>query len=121
MLFRSVCEDPQEYSNSLTAAFMPEGHDADRLRNIILENFDLSLGAGLGKVKGKVFRIGHLGDFNDLMLCATLCGVEMGLEQFDVPFRKGGVMAALDYLSRGDRFLSDSQPTRNSSEAVTAT
>jgi alanine-glyoxylate transaminase/serine-glyoxylate transaminase/serine-pyruvate transaminase len=66
---------------------------------VILENFDLSLGAGLGKVKGKVFRIGHLGDFNDLMLCATLCGVEMGLEKLGVPFRKAGVMAALNYLN----------------------
>jgi alanine-glyoxylate transaminase / serine-glyoxylate transaminase / serine-pyruvate transaminase len=116
-----LCLNPSEYSNSLTAVLMPEGFDEAKFRQVVLENFDLSLGAGLGKVKGKVFRIGHLGDFNDLMLCATLCGVEMGLEQFDVPFRKGGVMAALDYLSRGDRFLSDSQPTRNSSEAVTAT
>jgi alanine-glyoxylate transaminase/serine-glyoxylate transaminase/serine-pyruvate transaminase len=116
-----LCLDPSEYSNSLTAVLMPEGFDEAKFRQVVLENFDLSLGAGLGKVKGKVFRIGHLGDFNDLMLCATLCGVEMGLEQFDVPFRKGGVMAALDYLSRGDRFLSDSQPTRSSSEAVTAT
>ncbi len=115
-----LCLDPSEYSNSLTAVLMPEGFDEAKFRQVVLENFDLSLGAGLGKVKGKVFRIGHLGDFNDLMLCATLCGVEMGLEQFDVPFRKGGVMAALDYLSRGDRFPSDSQPTRSSSEAVTA-
>src|SRR4029077_5408153 len=116
-----VCLDPLEYSNSLTAVLMPEGFDEAEFRQVVLENFDLSLGAGLGKLKGKVFRIGHLGDFNDLMLCATLCGVEMGLEQFDVPFRKGGVMAALDYLSRGDRFPSDSQPTRSSSEAVNAT
>ncbi len=116
-----LCLDPREYSNSLTAVLMPEGFDEARFRQVVLENFDLSLGAGLGKVKGKVFRIGHLGDFNDLMLCATLCGVEMGLEQFDVPFRKGGVMAALDYLSRGDRFPSNSQPTRSSSEAVAAT
>jgi alanine-glyoxylate transaminase/serine-glyoxylate transaminase/serine-pyruvate transaminase len=84
-----------------------------------LKNFDLSLGAGLGKLKGKVFRIGHLGDFNDLMLCATLCGVEMGLEKFDVPFQKGGVTAAMEYLSRGDRFRSDNQPVRSGSEAVT--
>ena len=116
-----LCLDPREYSNSLTAVLMPEGFDEAKFRQVVLGNFDLSLGAGLGKVKGKVFRIGHLGDFNDLMLCATLCGVEMGLEQLDVPFRKGGVMAALDYLSRGDRFPSDSQPTRSSSEAVTAT
>ena len=116
-----LCLDPREYSNSLTAVLMPEGFDEAKFRQVVLESFDLSLGAGLGKVKGKVFRIGHLGDFNDLMLCATLCGVEMGLEQFDVPFRKGGVMAALDYLGRGDRFPSNSQPTRSSSEAVAAT
>src|SRR5260370_20735704 len=100
---------------------MPEGFDEAKFRQVVLENFDLSLGAGVGKVKGKVFRIGHLGDFNDLMLCATLCGVEIGLEQFDVPFLKGRVMAALDYLSRGDRCPSNSQPTRSSSEDVAAT
>jgi alanine-glyoxylate transaminase/serine-glyoxylate transaminase/serine-pyruvate transaminase len=116
-----LCLEPREYSNSLTAVLMPEGFDEAKFRQVVLENFDLSLGAGLGKVKGKVFRIGHLGDFNDLMLCATLCGVEMGLEKFDVPFRKGGVMAALDYLSRGDSFPSDRQPARSGSKAVTAT
>src|SRR6267154_5552409 len=115
-----LCLEPREYSNSLTAVLMPEGFDEAKFRQVVLENFDLSLGAGLGKVKGKVFRIGHLGDFNDLMLCATLCGVEMGLEQFDVPFRKGGVMAALDYLSGGDSFPSDRQPARSGSEAVAA-
>src|SRR5260221_4904407 len=115
-----LCLDPSEYSNSLTAVLMPEGFDEAKFRQVVLENFDLSLGAGLGKAKGKVFRIGHLGDFNVLMLCSTLCGVEMGLEQFDVPFRKGVVMAALDYLILGDRVPLDSQPTRSSSEAVTA-
>jgi alanine-glyoxylate transaminase / serine-glyoxylate transaminase / serine-pyruvate transaminase len=75
---------------------------------------------GLGKLKGKVFRIGHLGDFNDLMLCAALCGVEMGLEKFDVPFQKGGVTAAMDYLNRGDSSPSDSQLAPNASEAITA-
>jgi alanine-glyoxylate transaminase/serine-glyoxylate transaminase/serine-pyruvate transaminase len=93
-----VCEDPQEYSNSLTAAFMPEGHDADRLRNIILENFDLSLGAGLSKLAGKVLRIGHLGSFNDLMLAGTLSGIEMGLRLAGIPHKSGGVMAALESL-----------------------
>jgi len=93
-----VCESPREYSNSVTVAFMPEGHDADRLRNIILENFDMSIGAGLSKLTGKVFRIGHLGSFNDLMLAGTLSGIEMGLGLAGVPHRKGGVTAALQCL-----------------------
>jgi alanine-glyoxylate transaminase/serine-glyoxylate transaminase/serine-pyruvate transaminase len=80
---------------------MPQGFDADALRKIILERFDLSLGTGLGKLKGRVFRIGHLGDFNDLMLAGTLCGIEMGLALAGVPFSKGGVSAALDFLSGG--------------------
>jgi len=82
---------------------VPDGHDADKLRAAILDRFDMSLGTGLGKVKGKVFRIGHLGDFNDLMLAGTLAGVEMGLEVAGVPHRRGGVQAALDYLSAGDQ------------------
>ncbi|MBI3048084.1 MAG: aminotransferase class V-fold PLP-dependent enzyme [Acidobacteria bacterium] len=94
-----VCEDPREYSGSLTAIFTPEGHDADRLRGIILEKFDMSLGTGLGKLAGKAFRIGHLGSFNDLMLAGTLAGVEMGLRLAGVPHRSGGVVAALDVLS----------------------
>jgi len=93
-----LCADPREYSNSLTAILTPEGSDADRLRQIILDRFDMSLGTGLGRLKGKVFRIGHLGHFNDLMLCGTLCGVEMGLGAADIPHRKGGVAAALDHL-----------------------
>jgi alanine-glyoxylate transaminase / serine-glyoxylate transaminase / serine-pyruvate transaminase len=97
-----LCLEPREYSNSLTAVMMPEGFDEANLRRVILEDFNLSLGAGLGKVKGRVFRIGHLGDFNDLMLCGTLCGIEMGLERSGVPFRKGGVAAAMNYLSRRD-------------------
>jgi len=78
---------------------MPEGHDADKLRAVILENFDMSLGAGLSKFAGKVFRIGHLGSFNDLMLAGTLCGVEMGLRLAGVPHKEGGVMAALNSLA----------------------
>jgi alanine-glyoxylate transaminase/serine-glyoxylate transaminase/serine-pyruvate transaminase len=78
---------------------MPAGHDADKLRDVILEHFDMSLGMGLSKLKGKVFRIGHLGDFNDLTLMGTLSGVEMGLELAGVPHRKGGVLAALDFLA----------------------
>jgi len=94
-----VCEEPLEYSNSLTAIFTSEGHNADRLRDIILEHFDMSLGTGLGKLAGKAFRIGHLGAFNDLMLAGTLAGVEMGLRLAGVPYREGGVMAALNTLT----------------------
>jgi alanine-glyoxylate transaminase / serine-glyoxylate transaminase / serine-pyruvate transaminase len=95
-----VCEDPNEYSNSLTAVFMPSGHDADRFRQVVLDNFDMSLGAGLSKLAGKVFRIGHLGSFNDLMLAGTLSGVEMGLGLAAVPHRRGGVAAALERLTQ---------------------
>ena len=94
-----LCADEDEYSDSLTAVMMPEGHDADNLRNAILERFDMSLGTGLGKVAGKVFRIGHLGDFNELMLMGTLAGVEMGLSVAGVPHRKGGVDAAMEFLA----------------------
>jgi alanine-glyoxylate transaminase/serine-glyoxylate transaminase/serine-pyruvate transaminase len=94
----TVAEDPAEYSNSLTAVYTPEGHNADRLRQIILDNFDMSLGTGLGKLAGRVFRIGHLGAFNDLMLAGTLSGVEMGLKLAGVPHRSGGVAAALESL-----------------------
>ena len=93
-----VCAVPAEYSNSLTAILMPQGHDADALRKLILEAYDMSLGTGLGKLAGKIFRIGHLGDFNDLALMGTLAGVEMGLLLANVPHRKGGVQAAMDYL-----------------------
>ncbi len=93
-----LCADPAEYSSSLTAVCMPDGHDADALRQVILDRFDMSLGAGLGKLKGRIFRIGHLGDFNDLMLAGTLCGVEMGLALANVPSQRGGVDAAMSYL-----------------------
>jgi alanine-glyoxylate transaminase / serine-glyoxylate transaminase / serine-pyruvate transaminase len=91
--------DPREYSASLTGVLMPAGHDADRVRQVILEAFDLSLGTGLTKLGGKMFRIGHLGDFNDLMLMGTLAGVEMGLELAGVPVKKHGVQAAMAYLA----------------------
>jgi alanine-glyoxylate transaminase/serine-glyoxylate transaminase/serine-pyruvate transaminase len=91
--------DCDEYSNTLTAVIVPDGHDADRVRDVILDRFDMSLGTGLGRLKGKIFRIGHLGDFNDLMLAGTLSGVEMGLTAADVPIRAGGVSAALEYLA----------------------
>jgi alanine-glyoxylate transaminase / serine-glyoxylate transaminase / serine-pyruvate transaminase len=94
------CADEREHSSSLTGIRMPEGHDADRLRAIALDKFDMSLGQGLGKLKGKLFRIGHLGAFNDLMLCGTLAGVEMALRIAGVPHRPGGVVAATDYLAQ---------------------
>jgi alanine-glyoxylate transaminase/serine-glyoxylate transaminase/serine-pyruvate transaminase len=94
-----LAADPREYSGSLTAVVVPSGHDADRVRKTILEAFDMSLGTGLGKLAGKVFRIGHLGDFNDLTLMGTLAGVEMGLALAGVPIRKEGVQAAMEYLA----------------------
>jgi len=90
--------DPREYSNTLTAIVVPGGVDSDRVRQTVLERFDMSLGVGLGKLKGRVFRIGHLGSFNDLMLAATLCGVQMGLKLCGVEVGDG-VAAALDYLT----------------------
>ncbi|MGZ5033874.1 MAG: pyridoxal-phosphate-dependent aminotransferase family protein [Usitatibacter sp.] len=94
-----LCQNPDQYSSALTAVVMPPGHDADKLRTLILEHFDMSLGTGLAKLKGKVFRIGHLGDFNDLTLMGTLCGVEMGLALAAVPHKKGGALAAMEYLT----------------------
>jgi alanine-glyoxylate transaminase/serine-glyoxylate transaminase/serine-pyruvate transaminase len=94
-----VCAEPQEYSSSLTAAFTPEGHDSDLLRRLVLEHFDMSIGAGLGRLKGRAFRIGHLGSFNDLMLAGTLSGVEMGLRLAGIPHHDGGVAAALNILA----------------------
>jgi alanine-glyoxylate transaminase/serine-glyoxylate transaminase/serine-pyruvate transaminase len=98
-----LCADPREYSSSLTAVVVPAGADADALREVILDRFDMSLGTGLGKLAGKVFRIGHLGDFNDLSLMGTLAGVEMGLRLAGVPHSQGGTQAALDYLSGNAR------------------
>lgn len=93
-----LCADPAAYSSTLTAVLMPEGHDADKFRKIVLDNFDMSLGTGLAKLTGKVFRIGHLGDFNELTLMGTLAGVEMALALAGVPHQRGGVAAAMDYL-----------------------
>ena len=98
-----LCQNPDEYSSSLTAVMMPPGHDADRFRALVLQHFDMSLGQGLTKLSGKIFRIGHLGDFNDLMLMGTLCGVEMGLELAAVPHKKGGVLAATEFLTQEAR------------------
>ena len=94
-----LCANPTEYSSVLTAVMMPAGNDADGLRKVILEKFDMSLGMGLAKLQGKVFRIGHLGDFNDLSLMGTLSGVEMGLQVAGVPYQKGGAQAAMAYLT----------------------
>jgi len=94
-----LCRIPKQYSGSLTAVLMPEGHSADAFRAIVHQTFNMSLGNGLSKLADRVFRIGHLGDFNDLMLAGTLSGVEMGLGLAGVPHRKGGTQAALEYLA----------------------
>lgn len=95
----NVALDPKEFSNSVTAVYTPAGHSADGLRKVCLEMFNMPLGTGLGKFQDKVFRIGHLADFNDLMLAGALSGVEMGLELAGIPHRKGGVAVALEYLT----------------------
>jgi alanine-glyoxylate transaminase/serine-glyoxylate transaminase/serine-pyruvate transaminase len=94
-----LCVDPHSYSDVLTGVLMPDGHDADKFRATVLQNYDMSLGTGLAKLKGKAFRIGHLGHFNDLMLMGTLSGVEMGLHAAGVPHLQGGVKAAMDLLA----------------------
>ena len=93
-----LCAVPEDYSDSITAVMMPDGHDADRVRSVVLDRFDMSLGVGLTKLAGRVFRIGHLGDLNDLSLLGTLAGVEMGLRLSDVPVAGSGVEAAMRYL-----------------------
>ena len=94
-----LCANPAEYSSALTAVLMPDGYSEADFRQVVLERYNMSLGSGLGKIANKVFRIGHLGDFNDLTLLGTLCGVEMGLGAAGVPHQKGGVAAAMEYLS----------------------
>jgi len=96
--FETVCAKSSDYSSSLTAVFLPEGHSADNLRKIILERSNMSLGNGLGRLADRVFRIGHLGDFHDLMVTGTLSGVEMGLAVAGIPHKPGGVQAAMNYL-----------------------
>ena len=98
-----LCLNPAEYSSALTAVLMPDGHSEVEFRKVVLERYNMSLGSGLGKVANKVFRIGHLGDFNDLTLLGTLCGVEMGLGAAGVPHRKGGVNAAMEYLGGAEQ------------------
>jgi alanine-glyoxylate transaminase/serine-glyoxylate transaminase/serine-pyruvate transaminase len=94
-----VCLDESAYSDTLTAVLVPDGHDADALRALILNRYNMSLGNGLGRLAGRVFRIGHLGNLSDLELMGTLCGVEMGLVAAGVPVKRDGVTAALEYLT----------------------
>jgi alanine-glyoxylate transaminase / serine-glyoxylate transaminase / serine-pyruvate transaminase len=96
-----LCQNPDDYSSTLTAVMLPAGHDADQVRQLILDRYNMSLGAGLGRLAGRVFRIGHLGDLGELSLAGALCGVEMGLAQAGVPVARDGVSAALDYLGSG--------------------
>ncbi len=93
------CRDPKYYSPAVTAVIMPEGHNADAFRKLVLDTFNMSLGTGLNKIAGKVFRIGHLGDTNELTVMGALTGVEMSLEIAGVPHKKGGVAAAMSYLA----------------------
>jgi len=96
------CQDAGAHSPALTGVRMPEGHDADNFRKVVLDHFDMSLGTGLNKIKGKAFRIGHIGHFNELMLMGTLSGIEMGLDLAKVPHRGGGVLAAMEVLKGRD-------------------
>jgi alanine-glyoxylate transaminase/serine-glyoxylate transaminase/serine-pyruvate transaminase len=95
-----LCQEPRDFSPVLTAVLMPPGHDADQFRKVVLDNYNMSLGSGLSKVAGKVFRIGHLGECNELTLLAALTGVEMGLSAAGVPHRSGGVDAAMSHLEQ---------------------
>jgi alanine-glyoxylate transaminase / serine-glyoxylate transaminase / serine-pyruvate transaminase len=95
-----LCQEPRDFSPVLTAVLMPPGHDADQFRQTVLDNYNMSLGSGLSKVAGKVFRIGHLGECNELTLLAALTGVEMGMSAAGVPHRAGGVDAAMSYLEQ---------------------
>ena len=95
-----LAKNPEEYSNTITAVLLPPGHDSDNLRKVIYDEYNMSLGMGLNKVKGKVFRIGHLGDFNEIMLAGALAGVELGLRKAKIPHKAGGLMAAIDYLAK---------------------
>ncbi|HID29514.1 MAG TPA: aminotransferase class V-fold PLP-dependent enzyme, partial [Desulfobacterales bacterium] len=106
-----LCADPREYSSSLTAVMMPDGYSADAFRKVVLDRFNMSLGNGLGKVADRVFRVGHLGDFNDLMLAGTLAGVEVGLSLAGIPFKRGGVEAALEYLESANGTGFNQQPS----------
>ena len=93
------CRDPRYYSPAVTTVLVPEGHNADQFRKVVLETFNMSLGTGLNKLAGKAFRIGHLGDTNELTIMAALTGIEMGLSICAIPHKKGGVDAAMGYLA----------------------
>jgi len=95
-----LCLNPAEYSASCTAVLLPDGFPEAQFRSVVLHHYNLSLGAGLGKVAGRVFRIGHLGDLNDLMLCGALCGIEMGLARCGIPHHPGGITAAMEHLGK---------------------
>ena len=95
-----LCEEKEDFSNTLTAVLLPNGYNADEFRSVVLDNFNMSLGNGLSRLAGKVFRIGHLGDFNDLMLVATLGGIEMGLSKSSIPHQVGGTQAAMQFLKQ---------------------
>ncbi|MAI17260.1 MAG: serine--glyoxylate aminotransferase [Rhodobacteraceae bacterium TMED111] len=95
-----LCEEKEDFSNTLTAVLLPDGYNADEFRSVVLDNFNMSLGNGLSRLAGKVFRIGHLGDFNDLMLVATLSGIEMGLSKSSIPHQVGGTQAAMQFLKQ---------------------
>lgn len=97
-----VCQNPDEFSGTVTAVLLPDGHDPDKLRQLILDRYNMSLGAGLGRLSGRAFRIGHLGDLSDLSLAGALCGVQMGLTRAGVPVTGDGVAAALGYLASHD-------------------
>jgi alanine-glyoxylate transaminase/serine-glyoxylate transaminase/serine-pyruvate transaminase len=94
-----LCRDAKYYSPTITAVLLPEGHDADKLRNLALDHFDISYGMSFGKFLGRYFRIGHLGDTNDLTILGALAGTEMALTLAGVPIKKGGVQAAMDYIT----------------------
>ncbi len=98
-----MCRDPKYYSPTITAVLLPEGHDADAFRALALEHFNISYGMSFGRFAGKMFRIGHLGDINDLTLLGALAGTEMALALAGVPHKKGGVQAAMDYLTEAAR------------------
>jgi alanine-glyoxylate transaminase/serine-glyoxylate transaminase/serine-pyruvate transaminase len=98
-----MCRDPKYYSPTITAVLLPEGHDAEAFRALALDTFNISYGMSFGKFAGKMFRIGHLGDINDLMLLGALAGTEMALALAGVPHKKGGVQAAMDYLTAAAR------------------
>ncbi len=106
-----LCRDPKYYSPTVTAVLLPDGHDADAFRNLALDHFNISYGMSFGRFAGKFFRIGHLGDTNDLTMMGALAGTEMALSLAGIPHKKGGVQAAMDYL-----VSAHTQPARAAAE-----